>query len=77
VTESGWTVETLKEHFDALLAEIDARYEMRYELARGAVEQAARLTQVAVDKAENATERRFESVNEFRQQLLDQTRTLP
>lgn len=31
--------------------------------------------QVAVDKAESATEKRFESVNEFRSTLADQQRT--
>ena len=55
---------SLREHIEALLDERDKRYEERFEAM-----------QVAVQKAEAATEKRFESVNEFRSQLSDQSRT--
>jgi hypothetical protein len=60
--ESGWTVDTLKEHLESLLYE-----------QRTAMEAAFAASEKAILKAENATERRFESVNEFRAQLAEQT----
>jgi hypothetical protein len=61
---SEWTVDTLKAHIEALLAEKDKQIG----LALSAAEK-------AVTKAETATEKRFDSVNEFRQTLTDQTKT--
>jgi hypothetical protein len=61
---SGWTVDTLKEHFEA-----------RLNAQRTAMEAAFAASEKAILKAEAAAERRFESVNEFRGQLTDQTRT--
>ena len=58
---SGWTVDTLRDHFLLLLSEADRRNEQRFQS-----------TQEAIAKAERATELRFESVNEFRQTLTDQ-----
>lgn len=62
---SGWSLSTLYTHFSALLV---------------AQKEAVNLAQSAADramlKAENATERRFEGVNEFRNTLADQQRTL-
>lgn len=58
---SGWTVDTLRAMFEARIAEMDRRYEQRF----AAQEE-------AIHKSETATERRFESVNEFRAQLADQ-----
>ena len=71
-----WTLEALKEHYDivlknqynhynVLLAERDERVTQRYQAM-----------ELAVNKAETATEKRFEGVNEFRAQLGDQSRTL-
>ena len=57
---SGLTVDTLK----LLMDERDRRYEQRFAAS-----------EKAVDKALDATERRFESVNEFRATLIDQTNT--
>lgn len=62
---SGWTVDTLKEHVDSMMAEKDKRDEQRFIAQKE-----------AIGKVETATEKRFESVNEFRAQLSDQTRTL-
>ncbi len=59
---SEWTVETLKEHFEALIEEINKRYEQRFLSSENAIE-----------KRDAATEKRFESVNEFRQTLADIT----
>jgi hypothetical protein len=61
---TGWTLATLKEHFDSLLAEEDRRYEQRF----ASQEQAIR-------KADAANDARFSSVNEFRATLSDQQRT--
>lgn len=73
---SEWTVDTLKEHILTLFGEKDravqAALAAQKELAQMAMQNAER----AVLKAEAATERRFEGVNEFRAQLGDQQRTL-
>ncbi len=61
---SEWTVDTLKLHFEALLDQRDKQIA----LALSAAEK-------AVTKAEAATEKRFDSVNEFRQTLSDQNKT--
>jgi hypothetical protein len=55
---------TLKEHFDVILRERDLRYKERWDA-----------TETAIVKSEQAIEKRFESVNEFRAQLSDQTIT--
>lgn len=55
---------SLKEYFDSLIQEKEKRYEQRF------VAQ-----QTAVDKADAANEKRFESVNEFRNTLKDQQLT--
>jgi hypothetical protein len=65
--ESEWTVQTLKEHFEALrAADLVAR-----DAALAAVQQ-------AISKADAATEKRFEGINELRGALSDQaSRLLP
>jgi small-conductance mechanosensitive channel len=73
---SGWTLETLKEHFDAINTAKDARQEQRFKDSQMAVEAALNAAKEAVAKAEAASEKRFESVNEFRAQMGDQQRTL-
>jgi hypothetical protein len=84
--ESAWTVDTIRAHFEAVLAERDLRYQQRFDAQEKAldaalasaekqVNQALTSAQQAVDKAEAAAERRFASVNEFRAQLGDQVRT--
>lgn len=62
--ESGWSVDTLKEYVEQRFTDQDR-----------AVQSALLAAKEAVIKAETATEKRFESVNEFRQQLSDQTNT--
>ena len=74
------------DHILALLAEMDLRYQQRFDAQNTALD-AARLAakegvttaltaaEKAVNKAEIAAEKRFESVNEFRAQLTDQAAT--
>jgi hypothetical protein len=59
-----WTVTTLKEHFEALRAD-DLR----------AVAELAASNEKALQETRTATEKRFDSVNEFRGSLSDQTKT--
>lgn len=61
---SGWTVDTLKEYVEQRFTDQDR-----------AVQAALTSAKEAVLKAENASDKRFDSVNEFRQQLSDQTNT--
>lgn len=61
---SSWTVDTLKEYVEQRFSDQDK-----------AVQAAMIAAKEAVLKAENATEKRFEATNEFRQQLSDQTNT--
>lgn len=62
--QSQWTISTLKEHYDYVLKERDEKINQKFTSL-----------ELAVLKAEQATEKRFESVNEFRAQLTDQSRT--
>lgn len=73
--ESGWTVDTALAHLRAVADERDRRYEQRFEAQTEAVSAALTSAKEAVDKAETAATRRFESVNEFRAQLADQAGT--
>jgi len=75
------------DHIRALLREMDLRYQQRFDAqsraleaallaAEKAVGTALTAAEKAVNKAETAAEKRFESVNEFRQQLNDYQSTL-
>jgi len=68
---------TLKEHLETLLAEKDKRDEQRFAAQGEAVTAALLAQEKAVVKAETANEKRFESVNEFRKTLSDQTSSFP
>jgi Flp pilus assembly protein TadB len=72
---SGWTIDTLRQHVTALLAEKDLRDQQRFEAQSSAIAAALLAAEKAVTKAEAANERRFEGVNEFRQTLSDQAAT--
>ena len=52
----------------------DLRYQQRFDAAEKAVQAALSAADRAVSKAELASEKRFEGVNEFRQTLSDQSR---
>ncbi len=62
---------TLRE-LRAILDERDAKYNQRFEAQEKAVSAALAAAKEAVLKAETASEKRFESVNEFRTTLKDQ-----
>ena len=83
----SWTIETALDHLLAMLSAADRRYEQRFEAQQTATEAALmaqrdatvaaiQAADRAVLKAETAAERRFESVNEFRNTLADQQRNL-
>ncbi len=82
-----WTIDTLRAHITSLIEGNDKRYEERFITSQKALELglAAAKSEIAaalaaadraVQKAEAATEKRFESVNEFRGTLDNQQRTL-
>lgn len=73
---SGWTVDTLREHLLSLRDADHIRYEQRFVATSLATDAALTAAERAVLKAEAASEKRFESVNEFRNTLADQQRTL-
>jgi len=83
---TGWTTTTLMEYYKDRHIDLQAQMAQRFDSQQRALEAAisaqgkaidAALTAVtlASNKAERAMELRFESVNEFRQQLSDQTAT--
>lgn len=61
---SGWTTETLKEHYDSLQSERELRYQQRFESQERALEEAKR-----------SSERRLDGMNEFRGALTDAQKT--
>lgn len=73
---SGWTTDTLRADVLGRLGELDKRYEQRFEAQEKAVISALHAAKEAVSKAEVATEKRFEGVNEFRSSLSDLTATM-
>jgi hypothetical protein len=79
LTEKGCDVASedipLIDHVKALLAQMDLRYQQRFDAQTLAINAALQAAKEAVTKAETATERRFEGVNEFRKTLADQSST--
>jgi CHASE3 domain sensor protein len=67
-----WTVSTLHEHLIQVLTERDHRYEQRFADLEKSLTVALAASEKAILKAEGATERRFDAVNEFRATLSDQ-----
>lgn len=66
---------SLYEYFEQRLAAVDARLLAMIDFQRELTHARFDAAQAAITKADTATEKRFESVNEFRGQLADQTRT--
>jgi hypothetical protein len=66
---------SLRDHLQALLVEMDRRFEAAISAQDKAVQIAMVASEKAVVKAEIAAEKRFEAVNEFRGQLADQAAT--
>lgn len=69
-------IESLKEYFDSLRAADQAAIAAALSAADGKAAAATEAAKEAVMKAEAASEKRFEGVNEFRGTLSDQQRTL-
>lgn len=63
---------TDREYLSAIMAERDRQYSQRFDAQEKAVAAALAAAKEAVSKAEGAAEKRFESVNEFRNTLKDQ-----
>jgi hypothetical protein len=70
--DTEWTISTLHEHLTRILSERDQRYEQRFADLEKSLTVALAASEKAILKAESATERRFEAVNEFRSTLSDQ-----
>lgn len=75
VDGDGWTLKAFREHVDTLLAELDHRYEQRFEGQQTGLQAALSSANADRVRAEASMERRFEGVNEFRQTLSDQANT--
>jgi chromosome segregation ATPase len=70
-------MEDLRAAIAERLTDMRANLDERSAAQQTAVSNALQAAEKAVDKAEAAADKRFESVNEFRQQLTDQTATFP
>lgn len=81
--ESQWTIETLRQHVLAVIAANDARYSERFEASQTAMQAALASQEKAVGaalaaakeaviKAEMASDKRFDGVNELRGVVTDQ-----
>lgn len=80
---SAWAVDTLKEHLESVISDLrqimderDRRYESRFTAMDEKTGLALTSSKEAVAKAETATEKRFDAVNEFRGTLSDQATNL-
>jgi hypothetical protein len=72
---SGWTVDTLHAHLDMQFRDLVRMLDERFRSQQEMVSTALKSAEKAVVKAESASEKRFDAVNEFRQQLGDQAAT--
>jgi hypothetical protein len=71
-----WTIDALKEHLETLIDRSSSQTVEHIKSVRDLTTQALMASREAILKAEAATEKRFESVNEFRATLDQQQRTL-
>lgn len=69
---SAATDVSLREYLMAQINAAESRAELRFEAMKEQVAAAFQSSQRAIDKADDATEKRFEGVNEFRAALSDQ-----
>ena len=76
MTDDGEVLLTRIEALKTVMDERDVRYEQRFKAMDEKTSLALTASEKAVAKAEIATEKRFDSVNEFRGQLKDQAATL-
>ena len=70
--QSSWTPDLLKVYLQQQLDDFRTLLDERAAAQTQAIAAALLSAEKAVTKAENATEKRFDSVNEFRAQLADQ-----
>lgn len=70
-----WTIDTLKVYLERLLEEHAARYQERHDTMMRGLKDALDSADKAVRKAEEAANKRFDGVNEFRGALEDAERT--
>lgn len=70
---SGWTVDTVKEYLDGRITDLDRQVSSDIVHVRETAVAAQRNSQTAIDKVEATTKDKFESVNEFRKTLADQS----
>jgi hypothetical protein len=82
MSEPEWTLATLKEHLEARIDNLDRLTDAKFITFRTLMDAeservvlALNSADKAVTKAETATEKRFESVNEFRATLSEQSAT--
>lgn len=71
-----WTVATLKTHLDTRIDDLDRRLTGMIASESEKARMNLRASEDAINKAEKATELRFQSVNEFRATLSDQANML-
>ena len=80
----GWTLDTLAKHLVDKIEDVEERTQERFNLSKQAIDAALQASEKAisaamaaaekaVSKAEVAAEKRFDSVNEFRAAMKDQT----
>lgn len=69
--ESGWTIDSLKAHYDSLLTEIDLRYQQRFEAQQKATTDALNSAALAVAKAEENADKWRVNANEWRGSMMD------
>ena len=69
---SSATDVSLREYLVAQIDAAEKRSEQRFESMKHQIDAAFAASQTAIDKADQATEKRFEGVNEFRAALSDQ-----
>jgi len=72
MSEPVWTLETLKEHFDALRTADKDAVTTALSAAEKAVAAAMAASEKAILKAENAADKRAEASNEIRAAMVDQ-----
>lgn len=76
MSEAKHTVETLRDYVLSQVQNLDQRLTIMLNANKAAADAALEAAKVAVLKAEAASDKRFENVNEFRATLADQQRTL-
>jgi hypothetical protein len=76
MAKDGWTIETIRADLLARIEGLDRLFTASSQQSKERVDLALAASKEAVSKAEIATEKRFDAVNEFRGALSDQTNRL-